>query len=208
MKKTFFLLTLLLALTSLHAGKYFSEAGWLWAGDKQNIPEKAYLRREIHIKEPVKKAFFYAFWDKKGKFYFNGKELNLVPWNKLPKTFGHVKGKGIDLAKLLKPGKNVLAVELERFKDLRYCYGMMLYGEIHYASGKKELLRSTVREFKASGTLQPGWNEAAFDSSKWAKAFYLGDVTATPWATYGNVPLLYCTPEEYKAYKARCTEGC
>ena len=198
---------LLLFLSTLAAAPRFSEAGWLWAGDKNDAPLKAYLRREINIKEPVKEAFFYAFADKRKTYYFNGKKIELRPWKKLPRTFGHVKGDGLDLTHLLKPGKNVLAVELERFKDKRYCYGLMLYGEIKYASGKKELLRSTAREFKASGIFQKGWNTPNFDSSKWKNAFYQGDVTMKPWATYGNVPLLYCTPEEFKAYRDHLTAG-
>ena len=198
---------LVLFLTTLSAAPRFSEAGWLWAGDKKDVPLKAYLRREINIKEPVKEAFFYAFADKRKTYYFNGKKIELRPWKKLPRTFGHVKGDGMDLTHLLKPGKNVLAVELERFKDKRYCYGLMLYGEIKYASGKKELLRSTAREFKASGIFQKGWNTPNFDSSKWKNAFWQGDVTMKPWATYGNVPLLYCTPEEFKAYRDHLTAG-
>ena len=207
MKKIFLLLAVSLAVTALYAGKNFSEAGWLWAGDQKDIPLKAYLRREINVTEPVKEAFFYAFADKRKTFYFNGKKINVSLWKKLPRTFGHVKGYGIDLTKLLTPGKNVLAVELERFQDLRYCYGLMLYGEIRYASGKKELLRSTVREFKASGVFQEGWNTPRFDSSKWKNAHYQGDVTMKPWATYGNVPLLYCTPEEFNAYRDHLTTG-
>ena len=45
---------LFLFLTTLSAAPRFSEAGWLWAGNKKDAPLKAYLRREINIKEPVK----------------------------------------------------------------------------------------------------------------------------------------------------------
>ena len=101
MKKFILLLAVCVAVTALYAGKTFSEAGWLWAGDQKEIPLKAYLRREINVKEPVKEAFFYAFADKRKTYYFNGKKIELKPWKKLPRTFGHVKGYGIDLTKLL-----------------------------------------------------------------------------------------------------------
>lgn len=207
MKKMILAAIALLLCVSVQAEKTFSEAGWLWAGDSQNVPVKAFLRREINVDGAVKKAFFYSFWDKQGKFFLNGKEIVPGYWRDLPKTFGHVKGKGIDLTAMLKPGKNVLAVELERFPNKRYCYGLMLYGEIRYASGKKELLRSTVREFKASSNPEEGWKLPGFDASKWQKAHYQGDVTTKPWATYGNVPLLYCTPEEYENYRASYNAG-
>lgn len=207
----------------LSGGEFISEARWIWGvGDKEPgpspespnqsnaayapwAPETVCLRRVIDIKEPVKRAYFYAFWDKKGTFYLNGEKIVPRPWQELPPSYGHVKGSGVDLTNLLKEGRNVLAVELTRFA--KGAFGLMLRGEIEYVSGKKERLASNAEQFKGSDRPEENWKTAAFDDSKWKKVYEQGDVTMRPWTTYGNIPLLYCTPEEYEAYFKNMTAG-
>lgn len=225
MKKRFILSTALCLLGCfvLSGSEFISQARWIWGvGDRKPVstskdpntsnivyekwaPEKVYLRRVIDVKEPLKRAYFYAFADKKGTFYLNGKKIALRPWNELPPSFGHVRGHGIDLSKMLKKGRNVLAVELSRTNS--GAFGLILKGEIQYLSGKKEYIFSNADQFKGSDKAEENWNTISFDDSKWKKVHEQGDVTMRPWMTYGNVPLLYCTAEEYAAYAKNMTAG-
>ena len=204
--RIFFFVPLLffsLSLSAAAAGKN-SEACWLWAGDQKNVPVRSYLRMKFNVDEPVKKAYFYSWWDKKGKFHVNGKTVTPVPWKPVWNFRGHVKGKGVDIKPLLRKGENVIAVELERFQNLRYCFGMILRGEIEFASGKKISLVSSAKNFKASGECVPGWKMPNFNDKAWSNARELGDVNMTPWSTYGNVAQAFCSAEELAALRARC----
>ena len=225
MKKRFILSAALCLLGCfvLSGSEFISQARWIWGvGDRKPVstskepntsnavyekwaPEKAYLRRIIDVKEPLKRAYFYAFADKKGTFYLNGKKIALRPWNELPPSFGHVRGHGIDLTKMLKKGRNVLAIEVSRTNS--GAFGLILKGEIQYLSGRKEYIFSNADQFKGSDKAAENWNTISFDDSNWKKVHELGDVTMRPWMTYGNVPLLYCPAEEYAAYAKNMTAG-
>ena len=205
MMKKSFLLAAALMLTGVLHGEFISKARWLWSEPRKNPPMTAFLRNEFEVKGPVKRAWFYAFWDKRGQIFLNGKPLHVRPWPSLQKYRGHVKGSGLEIGALLKQGKNVLAVRLERNKA--GCFGIMLRGEVEYADGRKVPLMSSAEQFKASGTEIAGWNTAAFDASAWLLAWEQGDALMTPWSTYGNTAKIYCTPEEYERYAAGMTAG-
>ena len=206
MKKTLIFLAaaLLLSLSAGATEGRISEACWLWAGDTKNVPLRSCLRMKINVDEPVKKAFFYSWWDKKGEFYVNGRKVTLRPWKPVWNLRGHVKGKGVDISKLLVKGENVIAVELERFQNLRYCFGVMIRGEVEFASGKKISIVSSSRNFKGSGKPSPGWTKPGFDDSRWTPAREMGDVTMTPWSTYGNIAQAFCSAEELEVLKKKC----
>ena len=187
-----------LLLSIVLPAQSISEAQWLWSPPANDPPMTAYLRREFTIDAPVKKAYFHAWGDKRCETFLNGKPLKLHFWEPLRKYRGHVKGQGLDLTKLLKPGKNVLAFKLERYK--KGCFGLMLRGEILLANGKKIMLASSGSQFKASGREIPGWNCENFDSTAWLPAWEQGDVLLKPWSRFGSIARIYCTPEEYRKY--------
>jgi len=193
----------LLLLTSLVRGvnlqaNSISEAQWLWSQPQNDPPMTAYLRREFSIDAPVKRAYFYAWADKRCEAFLNGQPLDLHFWEPLRKYRGHVKGRGIEFTGLLKPGKNVLAFKLERNK--KGCFGIMLRGEIIFENGKVIRLASSGTQFKASDREFPGWNTAEFDSSEWLPAWEQGDVLLKPWSRFGSIARIYCTQEEYRNY--------
>lgn len=204
-KTVHFILVSCLVALSAFADEFISEARWLWSQPKEEPPMTAFLRNDLEIDGKVKRAYFYSFFDKKGKFYLNGKPLNLRAWQPLQKYRGHVKGSGAEIGALLKPGRNVLAVRMERFKT--GCYGLMLRGEIEYEDGRKVQLFSSSKQFKACGEEKPGWEQVEFDASDWKPAWEQGDALMKPWSTYGNTAIIYCTPEEYKRYSDRMTKG-
>ena len=193
------LISLLLFSSSfLVYGEPISKARWLWSQPAENPPPTAYLRREITIDAPVKKGWFHFWGDKRCQVFLNGQELKVHFWEPLRKYRGHVKGSGRDITKLLKQGKNVLAFKLGRNK--KGCFGLMLKGEILLANGKKIILSSSGSEFKGTGKEIPGWNTAAFDSSRWSPAWEQGDVMLKPWSRFGNIARIYCTDEEYRNF--------
>ena len=183
MQKSFLLMAVLM-LTGVLQAEFISEARWLWSQPQANPPMTAFLRNVFEVKGPVKRAWFYAYWDKRGQIFLNGKPLHVRPWQPLQKYRGHVKGSGAEIGALLKPGKNVLAVRLERNKV--GCFGIILRGEIEYADGRKVPLMSAAEQFKASGIEAAEWNTVAFDASAWLPAWEQGDALMTPWSTYGN----------------------
>ena len=183
------------------AGKEFiSGARWLWSGDAEKTPMTAFLRCKFKVEGKVKNGWFYTFCEKGGSVYLNGKKLSLSPWKDLEKYTGHVKGKGARIGELLKQGENVLAVRLER--KPRGVYGMILRGEIEYADGRKVLLESSGKQFKANGREIPGWNNIGFNDEDWRPAWEQGDARMTPWSKYGNTVRIYCTPEEFRRFTA------
>ena len=185
--------------------EFISEARWLWSQPQENPPMSAYLRNEIEINGEVKRAYFYSFRDKRGRYYLNGEPLALHPWETLRKYRGHVKGIGVEIGKMLKPGENVLAIQLDR--NQVGCFGVILRGEIEYADGRKAALVSSARQFKASGFEAEGWNRVDFDASGWLPAWEQGDARMRPWSKYGNTTMIYCTPEEYQRFSEHVTEG-
>ena len=198
MRKAFVLLLFsILSSTSLRA-KSVSEAQWLWSQPQSDPPVTAYLRREFSIDAPVKQAYFYTWADKRCEAFLNGEPLNLRCWEPLRKYRGHVKGRGIEFAKRLKRGKNVLAFKLGR--NPKGCFGMMLRGKIILENGKVIHLASSAKQFRASGKEFPGWNTREFDASGWLPAWEQGDVLLLPWSRFGNIARIYCTPEEYRNY--------
>ena len=199
MKKYLSLLLILFSVLAIAADTAsISEAQWLWSQPKDNPPMTVYLRREININSPVKKGYFYTWIDKQSTVYLNGEKLNLHFWEPLRKYRGHVKGNGLDITKLLKVGKNVLAIKAQR--KVKGCFGIMLRGEIILENGKTIELCSSNKQFVATGKEQPNWNKADFDSSKWQPAWEQGDVLLKPWSRFGSIAQIYCTKKEYQKY--------
>ena len=87
-----------MALCALSIGQErLSEANWLWCDNSEKPSLDCFLRYEFQVTEPVEQAFFYSFWDKRGKFYVNGQEFVPKPWKPVQYNRGHVKGQGGDI---------------------------------------------------------------------------------------------------------------
>jgi len=204
MVKAVFTAAMLSAITAVAMPESVSKAQWLWAEPADNPPMSAYMRLKFDVKGAVKSAWFYQFADKRCENSFNGAKISPRPWPRL-NTFGHVKGSGVDLKPLVRQGENVLAFAMER--NAKGAYGLILRGEVEFEDGRKIMLFSSPDMVKGSPVEAAGWKEPGFDDSSWKPAWSQGDVRTTPWSTYGNVPKLYMTPDEYGKYVKMLTKG-
>ena len=214
MKKTVFMilfLTFCFFFAAIGAGelpnipKSISEAKWLWCGPAAHPPKTAFFRNGFVLEKPVKRAFFYTFLEGGANVFVNGRPVALRPWEKFRHYRGHVKGNGAEIAHLLRPGKNVIAIG--GMKTGRSHRGFILRGEIEFTDGSRRSLVSSAVQFRASGTTPEGWEKPEFDDSSWAPAWEMGDVRKKNWSIYGDVPRIYCTPEEYRKYVEIFTHG-
>ena len=205
------MLSLMAGILSLHGEnlpeipKSISEAQWLWCGPAENPPKEAFFRNEFVINKPVKRAYFYAYLEGGTNVYVNGTRVSVRLWEPFRYYRGHVKGSGAENAHLLKPGKNVIAVG--EMKTGRSHRGFILRGEIEFTDGTRQTLVSSAKQFLASGTASAGWENTDFDVSGWTSALEMGDVRTKNWSIYGDVPRIYCTPEEYQRYMDLYTHG-
>jgi len=221
MKKYFLLLALLIFVSAGAAEKYrqvkrMSEACWLWVRDpgKKDLEynfsldasQNCFLRMDIVLDEDVKNAVFYSFWDKSAKFYVNGKEINMSAMPQFSSLRGHVKAKGCDITKLLKPGKNVIAVAAST-NARRSCYGVMIKGEIETVSGRKIPIISSAKNFKAASTVSAEWLSENFDDSHWLAALELGDARMSPWILSGDTITQFASEHEQKNWREFCNAG-
>jgi len=204
-------LSLMAGILSLHGGnlpeipKSISEAQWLWCGPVENPPKEAFFRNEFVINKPVKRAYFYAYLEGGTNVYVNGTRVSVRLWEPFRYYRGHVKGSGAEIAHLLKTGKNVLAVG--GMKTGRSHRGFILRGDIEFTDGTRQTLVSSAKQFLASGTASAGWENTDFDVSGWTPALEMGDVRTKNWSIYGDVPRIYCTPDEYQRYINLYTHG-
>ena len=146
MKKTVFMilfLTFCCFFAAIGAGelpnipKSISEAQWLWCGTREKPAAKAYFRYDFTVDSPVKRAWFYTFLENGGDVWINGQKLRLSLWKPVASYRGHVKGRGAEIAKYLKPGRNVLAIAQKKGKY----HGFILRGQIEFENGRKLFLR-------------------------------------------------------------------
>ncbi len=102
-----------------------------------------------------------------------------VNGQRLPKkTDGWLDFETYDVTRLLRPGRNVLAIEAEN--------GASAAGAIAWLAirtGKeKRVVAVTDRSWKASDNGVPGWERPAYDDAAWPAAMELGPAVMEPWA--------------------------
>ena len=177
----------------------FSATKWIYAPPADNPPTNACLRLALDVPKPVKTAYVYALQEKANGQWLDGKPIRLERWPSLEKFRGPLRGKGIDLAPSLSPGRHVLAFRLCRQPGK--CYGMIFRGEIVFEDGERRELLSCARQVKASGEEEKGWQEPGFDDSSWKAAVELGDPRMLPWSKYGELMRIYASPGENARYE-------
>jgi hypothetical protein len=136
----------------------------------------------FHIDGVVTSAFAHLAGDDWTDFYMNGVEQN--------GTRG--------FAAALVPGENVIAVKV---RNATGPAGLIFFGEVVLADGRKVLLRSD-RTFRSSPTASEGWEKIGFDDADWAPAREQGDVTMSPFANYRDYTQQFATAAEREKIKA------
>ncbi len=149
-------------------------ATWIWRADALN-DDWIYLRKTFEIAGEVKSARLYATSDNELELSINGESAGRAPDWGVPilKT---------DAAKLLKPGKNILAAKARNRGGIA---AFTLKLEYEGADGTKHHVLSSP-DWKLSLAEAEGWKAADFDDSAWTghlKA--LGPFGVKPWGLAG-----------------------
>ena len=101
-----------------------------------------------------------------------------VNGTRLPeKGNGWMDFKTYDVTRLLKPGRNVLAVEAENGASAAGFIGWLAVR----IGKEKQVLAVTDGTWKSSDTFKPKWEQPGHDDSAWKPAMVLGPVTMAPW---------------------------
>ena len=163
----------------------FDGAHWIWfpeGNPAQNAPaEKRFFRREFVLPEgkAIKSAQLRASADNKFTARLNGEELGGMDNWQLGKQFN-------DLARLLKPGTNVLAIAAQNLPDTgANPAGLLARLEVRFVDGDAINVVSDALS-RSSKSDAPGWNSASFDDSKWEKALEIGKYGDGPWGPIGQ----------------------
>lgn len=149
-------------------------ATWIWRADALN-DDWIYLRKTFEIAGEVKSARLYATCDNELELSINGESAGRAPdWGEpILKT---------DAAKLLKPGKNVLAAKARNRGGIA-AFNLKL--EYESADGTKHHVLSAP-DWKLSLAEAEGWKTADFDDSAWTGQLKaLGAFGTKPWGLAG-----------------------
>ena len=169
-----------------------SKAKWLWCSDAPNADNTVcYFRYNLDITKPVKSAEFVGYMDDSGRFFCNGKHLlgRRIEEPKKP-----VRALKYDITALLKPGKNVIALQVN---NVRYTGGSCMLGRIVYQDGTTQYIY-TDKSWKATVKKNADFNKVKFDDSAWQPAVEFGDVSQKPWSAVSNIAAV-CTADNEKA---------
>ena len=116
-----------------------------------------------------------------------------VNGKRLPeKHNGWMAFKTYDVSRLQRPGRNVLAVEVDNGAS-----AAGLVGWLAVRIGKeRRILAVTDRSWKSATAAPSGWAQPGFNDSAWAAALELGAVDIPPWSSklaYARIPMMALT---------------
>lgn len=125
----------------------------------------------------VRRALLYVTGRDSAAAWVNGKQVlqsqPLPPWKQMPwKTYSV-----LDVSKELRKGKNLLAIEVIRYReerrrgrpdDFRAPMSATVY--LEYADASSEVFKSSTQGWRATLDATGNWQEAGFDDSGWKNA--------------------------------------
>jgi len=173
----------------------FDGAHWIWIWPDPGAPSPtplagaAYFRATIMLPDgaQVKSADAFITADNLFTLYLNGKPVGQSTSNpndwKTPKRF--------DVAGLLAPGRNVVAVEAVNTIDGPA--GLLVKFLITLADGRTVVSQSDDT-WKCSEKESPNWQAPAFDDKSWQAAYTVGEYGSAPWGKFARG--LAATPAE------------
>ncbi len=155
---------------------------WIWYPETP-IADNAtrYFRRTFEVRGRVRAARMLTTGDDAFTLWLNGREVT---------RGGQPILRDEKVTSLLRPGRNVLAASV---LNAVAPAGLLMELRIEYADGRTVRLFSDS-SWRCSRDEAPGWQELAFDDSRWAKAVEIGDVFAGPWYGTGNLAEYYPNP--------------
>ncbi len=155
---------------------------WIWYPEgepRESVPPGAcYLRRELDLPtdSPVKNARLLMTADDRFTLYINGSKAAQSDGKEDSWRSPII----LDLSSVLKPGKNLFAVEAAN--AAAGPAGVLGKLIVQLDNGQIEL--ATDREWKASKEPVPGWSDPGLDDSPWPRA---REVTAAGHAPWGYI---------------------
>ncbi|HZZ72521.1 MAG TPA: DUF4038 domain-containing protein [Pirellulales bacterium] len=158
---------------------------WIWFPDgepSQDAPvEPRYFRRAFDLPEraEIKSATLRLTADDKFTVWINGNELgSLANWRELAK---------FDVAKVLQPGKNIIAVRGENLAAPVKANpaGLIAGLEWTLADGGRDAIR-TDGDWRVAKRAGEKWRDASFDDTAWDSAKIAAKQGAAPWGAVGG----------------------
>lgn len=178
--RTIAVLCLLLSAPAAFAQSESSwgSAKWVWdnadGAKTSQTNEPRYLRQTFDLDKPAASAELWVTADNAYTVYVNGVKVGAGnDWKRVDKH---------DVAKHLRPGKNVLALEAVNQGGVA---GVIARLRIQ-TTDKKERFAVTDERTKLSLIKGENWFQLAFDDSAWATAVELGDPGMDPWSLTGT----------------------
>ena len=156
-------------------------AKWIWSAEGDGSKAAAanarrFFRREVVVPggRKIKWARLTVAVDNSCVLYVNGKEVG--------RRSGWLGSASIDVARSLRPGKNVLAVSVHNVSGPA---GLIARLAIELDKGPT-IVVATDGKWKWASQGPPGWTGAAFDDSAWTGAKELGPPGIAPWGKLGG----------------------
>jgi hypothetical protein len=129
---------------------------------------KAWYRKMITLGQPVSSAKLQLIGDTHAKLWVNGVEVGEVfARRSLSLLVEHLRVKLWDVTALLKPGDNVLAVEVANYNAFASA-GFNVYGELRSGSVITKILSDAT--WRVSSQFSEDWKSVKFDDHLWPSA--------------------------------------
>ena len=149
---------------------------WIWHGaDPPNPPPgKRWFRRDFDLPETIawRKAQLWVAADNSAQVFVNGKSIGRA---------GNFRAAAdLDVSGALRPGKNVLAVEVENAGDSPNPAGLLIRLNLELEYGSTVLLTSDAG-WKSSSQAAEGWQTGGSDDGDWTPVAVLGEAGMAPW---------------------------
>jgi quinoprotein glucose dehydrogenase len=164
------------ALAQAPAG--WEGAFWVWDQPEANVIAQSndprYLRRVFTLADKPAKAELKITADNHYEVFVNGRRVGADgEWSTVEKY---------DVAKLLVPGKNLLAIKATNQGGPAGVFARLRV----QGNDVKELILGTDAQTKISQVAGADWLTVDFDDSPWAAAIVLGDASIGPWGLAGS----------------------
>ena len=197
------------AATADAGTNFLTQARWIYLAHEGagRPPAPGYVRLSFDVPagETATNAWFYVFQNGADGIWVNGTPAEAKEPPEFANYGGWIKGVKVSFAGSVREGRNVLAFKLKD-RDPTY-QGMILRGEVDFASGKRIRLFSNASMAKAGAEGPDGWTKVGFDDSAWKPAFERGDVMMAQWEWAGPIDRIYATPEELADIRGQYTKG-
>ena len=159
------------------ASDHLQKATWIWypegKADVAAPTGKRYFRRIADLPtDEIKQAKLLFTADDAVDFYINGEKVGRSDNWRLAAE--------VNVAKFLKPGRNILSVSAENSPPHRNPAGFVAAIRIDY-SNHEQIAVKTDWQWRVSRSALAGWNLRIYDDHSWAYAQELGHPGIKPW---------------------------